>query len=107
MMRERNATIRSPSWHKRGGLGRRHQLAVAHVRAPRRHHHLEDGDQQRQHQREMTDLDDQRRALRFRRSSYLFAFRSDANVAAMRLLLRLQQRLSSSNQDLKHLRVGH
>ncbi len=42
---------------KRRRIGHGHQPLVAHVRAPRRHHHLEDGDQQRQDQREMPQLD--------------------------------------------------
>ncbi len=43
---------------QRGGLGHRHQARIAHMRAPRRHHHLQDGDEQRQDEREMPQLDD-------------------------------------------------
>ena len=62
---------------ERGGIGHGHHARVAYARAPRRHDHLEDGDEERQDQREMPQLDDHLRRLRGMRRALaeLHAFR--------------------------------
>ena len=50
----------SPNWQSAAGSATAISRVIAHARAPRGHHHLKERDEQRQDQREMAQLDDQR-----------------------------------------------